>query len=96
MVKSKYGIIQFLSHAIKILFYVTVNISALAQNQSTLEFHTTIGIKYTAKRPKKWVETISSYDMVTKFLEMQKTININSYIKKNSMLETNGSSLMSQ
>jgi len=35
---------------------VTVYISALAQNQSTLKFHITTGIKYTAKRPKKWVE----------------------------------------
>jgi len=50
------GIVQFLSHATKILSYVTVHISALAQNQSTLKFHITIGIKYTEKRPKKWVE----------------------------------------
>lgn len=34
MVKSKYGVVQ-LSHATKILSYVTVHISALAQNQST-------------------------------------------------------------
>jgi hypothetical protein len=56
MVKSKYGIVQFLSNATKILSYVTVNMSASAQNQSTLEFHITIGIKYTEKRPKKWIE----------------------------------------
>jgi hypothetical protein len=56
MVKSKYGIVQFLSHVTKILSYVTVNFSALAQNQSTLEFHITTGTKYTEKRPKKWVE----------------------------------------
>lgn len=56
MVKSKYGIVQFLSHATKIHSYVTVYISALAQNQSTLKFHITTGIKYTAKRPKKWVD----------------------------------------
>jgi hypothetical protein len=56
MVKSKYGTVVFLSHATKILSYVTVYISALAHNQSTLKFHITIGIKYTAKRPKKWVE----------------------------------------
>jgi hypothetical protein len=56
MFKSKYGIVEFLSHTTKILSYVTVHISALAQKQSTLEFHITIGIKYTEKRPKKWVE----------------------------------------
>jgi hypothetical protein len=56
MVNSKYGKEQFLSHATKILSYVTTNISALAQNQSTLEFHIIIGIKYTEKRPKKWLK----------------------------------------
>lgn len=56
MFKSKYGIVQFLSRATKILSYVTVHISALAQKQSILEFHITIGIKYTKKRPKNWVE----------------------------------------
>jgi len=56
MVKSKYSVVQFLSHATKILSYVTVHISVLAQNQSILEFPITIGIKYKEKRPKKWVE----------------------------------------
>jgi hypothetical protein len=56
MVKSKYGVVQFLSHATKILSHVTVHISALAQNQSILEFPMTSGIKYIEKRPTKWVE----------------------------------------